>query len=47
MRLVLIGSGLIVSVGAAVALELDRRVARLVRIWRAERRRKARAGWLL
>lgn len=37
---------LLVAAPLAAIFELDRHVARLVRIWRAERRRKARRGYV-
>ena len=41
-----VGFGGLLAVGVVVLLELDRHAARVVRIWRNERRRKARRGYL-
>lgn len=46
MTRALVSFGGLLAVGLAVVFELDRRVGRLVRIWRNERTRRARRGYV-
>lgn len=46
MTRALIGFGGLLAVGFAVVFEVDRRVKRMVRIWRNERRHRARRGYV-
>lgn len=46
MTRALVGFGGLLAVGLAVVFEVDQRVKRMVRIWRAERRRRARRGYV-